>query len=229
MSFKRRKANHTHCAPQHISSKIPGRVSRQIYIVFALWYPMRLLNSVSSLLSLKALTENSTNTQLSSNSAVSLYRSRIPLNDTVSAKVRETLVQFNSAAFRELQVTSTLGPTTDPERLLDVRLLFTAGHGSIYVDMTNIWGQWVDPRFSVQPLPEGYHDLPSRLGMDIILADELKKNAGYVGSYEAVDVRWPNGLRLGNNQPYYRFWMEGNRPDFVYVGVNDQRVMASPP
>lgn len=65
--------------------------------------------------------------------------------------------------------------------------------------------------------------------MDIVVADELIKEAGYVGSYEAVDVRWPTGLPLGKEQPYYRFLMEGDRPDVVYVGVNDRRVMTSLP
>ena len=65
--------------------------------------------------------------------------------------------------------------------------------------------------------------------MDIVYADELIKKAGYVGPYEAVDVKWPTGLALGKEQPYYCFLMEGNQPDFVYVGLNDQQVMLSLP
>ena len=81
----------------------------------------------------------------------------------------------------------------------------------------------------MQPWPPGYNVLQSRLNMDIVFADELIKKAGYIGPYEAVDVKWPRGLPLGMEQSYYRFLMEGNRPDFVYVGVNDQRVMTSLP
>ena len=71
--------------------------------------------------------------------------------------------------------------------------------------------------------------MPSRLAMDIVLADELIKKAGYVGPYDAVDVSWPKGLRVGTEEAYYCFLMEGSQPDFVYVGVNDQRVMTSLP
>lgn len=66
--------------------------------------------------------------------------------------------------------------------------------------------------------------------MDIVFADELMKKAGYVGPYEAVDVKWPKGLTLlWTEQPYYCFLMEGDRPGSVYVGMNDQRVMTSLP
>ena len=190
---------------------------------------MRLLTNVTSLLSLNAVLENNTSTNLSSNAEISLYSPRIPLNDTVYAKVREVLVDSASATFREVQVTSTIGPTTNPELLLDVRLLFSSGIGTMYVEMTGIWGVWALPRYSVQPWPAGNNVLPSRIGLDIVFADELIKNAGYVGPYEAVDVKWPKGLPLGKEQPYYCFVMEGNRPDFVYVGVNNQRVLTHLP
>ena len=190
---------------------------------------MRLLTNVTSVLSLDAILDNSTTTNLSPGSDVSLYSPRVPLNETVYAQVRETLGDFHSATFRELQVTSSIGPTTNPELLLDVRLLFSYGPGTLCVDMTSIWGGWAVPRFSVQPWPTGYNALPPQIGMDIVFADKLIKKAGYVGPYEAVDVKWPNGLPLGKEQPYYYFLMEGDQPHFVYVGVTDQRVMTKLP
>ena len=99
----------------------------------------------------------------------------------------------------------------------------------MYIDMTDIWGEWASPRFTRQPRPAAYNIMPSRLVMDIVFADELIKKAGYVGPYEAVDVSWPKGLRVGTEEAYYCFLMEGSQPDFVYVGVNDQRVMTSLP
>ena len=97
------------------------------------------------------------------------------------------------------------------------------------MDMTDTWGDWGPLRFLGKPFPGGYNILPARLGMDIVLADRLKKRAGYLGPYEAVDVKWPSGLQVWKNQPYYCFLMEGNQPDFVYVGVNDGSVMTSLP
>lgn len=190
---------------------------------------MRLLSNVTSLLSLNAALETNITNNLLSNSDASLYSPRIPLNETVYEKVRGTLIDYTSASFRELQITSTIGPTTNPELLLDVRLIFSVGPGTMYIDMTDIWGQWASPRYTRQPRPAGYNIMPSRLVMDIVLADELIKRAGYVGPYDAVDVSWPNGLRVGAEEAYYCFLMEGSQPDFVYVGVNDQRVMTSLP
>lgn len=190
---------------------------------------MRLLTNVTSFLSLNAVLDNSTTTNLSSDSDIPLSSPRIPLNETVYTRVRKTLLDHTSATFRELQVTSSIGPTTNPELLVDVRLLFSSPPGTLYVDMTGIWGQWAGPRFSIQPWPKGNNVLPSQIGMDIVFADELIKKAGYLGPYEAVDVKWPKGLPLGKEQPYYCFLMEGDQPNSVYVGVNDQRVMTNLP
>lgn len=190
---------------------------------------MRPLSNVTSLLSLNAVLENSTTNSLLSRPNLSLYTPRIPLNETVFLKVRATLTKFASATFRDLQVTSNIGPTTDPELLLHVRLYFSHGDGSMYTDMTDVWGTWNSVRFSGIPFLGPYNALPARLGMDILFADQLIKRAGYVGSYGAVDVKWPKGLRLGKEQPYYCFFMEGNQPEIVYVGLNDQSVMTRLP
>lgn len=188
---------------------------------------MRLLTNVTSLLSLNAALEGSSSiTNRSANPDVSLSTPRIPLNDTVSGTVRQILATFVSAAFRELQITSTIGPTTDPELLLDVRLIFSYGRGVIYVAMTSIWGTWDPPRFFGEPWPAGTNVLPSRLVMDIVFADKLIKEAGYVEPYEAVYLRWPQGLSMAKEQPYYHFLLEGTSKN-VYVGVNDQLVTTS--
>ena len=192
---------------------------------------MRSLINVTSLLSLHAVFKNSTPTDLTPSSTpdLSLYAPRTPLNETVSAKVRRILARYQSAAFRELQVTSNFGPTTDPELLLNVRLLFSFPHGSLSADMTSTWGEWNTVRIWPELLPAGLNALPPRLGMDIVFADELMRRAGYLGSYASVLVNWPQGLRLGNDQPYYCFLMEASQSDFVYVGVNDQIVLTSLP
>ena len=99
----------------------------------------------------------------------------------------------------------------------------------MYVDMLGTWGKWSNVRFWPEPLSRGYDALPARLVMDIVFADELKRGAGYLGSYKSVVVSWPQGLPLGYDQPYYSFFEVGNQPEFVYVGVNDQIVLTSLP
>ena len=185
---------------------------------------MRPLTNLTSLLSLNAVSKNSTPTHLISQPDLSTYGPPIPLNDTVYTKVRAILLDFPAIAFRELQVTSIRGPTTSIELLLDVRLLFSDRRGSGYVDMTSRWGKWGAIRFSDAPFPVGYNVLPTRLGMDVVYADRLVKRAGYLGSYLGLIAKWPMGLRMGKDQPYYCFLMEADYPAFVYVGMNDQIV-----
>ena len=188
--------------------------------------------NVTSLLSLNAVLKNSTTTHLVSQPYLSPYGPPTPLIDAVYTKVREISRDYHSFAFRELQVTSIRGPTTSTELLLDVRLLFSDRHpgsGSGYVDMTSRWGTWGAVRFSETPFPEGYNILPTRLGMDIVLADELMKRAGYLGSYLGSIAKWPVGLPMAKDQPYYCFLMEADQPAFVWVGMNDQIVMTELP
>ena len=190
---------------------------------------MRSPINVTSLLSLNAVLKNGTTTHLIPQPDLSPYGPPIPLNDTVYTKVKQIWNDYPSLAFRELQVTSIRGPTTSPELLLDVRLLFSDRRGSAYVDMTSRWGKWGQLRFSGAPFPEGYNILPTRLGMDIVFADELIKRAGYLGSYLGLLAKWPMGLRMGRDQPYYCFLMEADQPAFVYVGMNDQTVTTELP
>ena len=188
---------------------------------------MRPFINVTSLLLLNLDLKNSTTTHLTSQPDLSYPP--IPLNDTVYTKVKQVLSDYPSFGFRELQVTSIRGPTTTPALLIDVRLLFSDRKGSAYVDMTSRWGRWGGLRFSDVPFPEGYNILPSRLFMDIVFADELMKRAGYLGPYLGSIAKWPTGLRMGKDQPYYCFLMETDQPAIVYVGMNDRSVMTELP
>ena len=127
-----------------------------------------------------------------------------------------------------MELVSVIGPTTDPELLLEVRLIFSINYGTLYLDMTETWGEWAAASFHQTTWPAGDNSLPSLLGMDVVYADELKNRAGYEEPYEAVSLMWPRGLRIGREQPYYYF-MSRDDPKFVYVGVNDQSVWTSLP
>ena len=186
---------------------------------------MRLLHNITSILSLDTL---STNISPSISSDVSLA-SRIPLNETVGTEVRRILAHFASATFRKMELVPIIGPTTDPELLLGVRLIFSLASGTLYVDMTDDWGEWGAVSLLSIHWPAGDNSLPSRLVMDVVYADELKNRAGYVEPYRTVNLGWPRGLRTGREQPYYCFVMDGNDPKRVYVGVNDQTVLTSLP
>lgn len=127
-------------------------------------------------------------------------------------------------AFRELQATPSIGSTTNPEDLTSVRLLFSIGRGTLEMQMSDVWGIWDYPHMSLEIPPEGNNVLPARIAMDVVVADELMKRAGWVGAYSAVYLIWPQGLSLGKEQPYYCFMMERDGPETVYVGTNDGSV-----
>ena len=150
------------------------------------------------------------------------------LNETVGIEVRRITAAFGTATFRKMELVSIIGLTTDPELLLEVRLFFSINYGTLYVNMTETWGEWDAANFQQTRWPAGDNILPSMLGMDVVFADELKNRAGYEEPYEAVSLKWPRGLRIGREQPYYYF-MGRDDPKFVYVGVNDQSVWTSLP
>ena len=129
----------------------------------------------------------------------------------------------------EAQLTSTFGPTTDPTTLTDVRLIFKIhgedGFYTIFVQNTS-WGGWRAPQIVSHYPPPQNGLLPSDLGMDILVADSLLKDAGYRQDYDAVDVRWPINMPIARQQVYYYFQMVGNLPSMVAVGAKDGSVIA---
>lgn len=92
------------------------------------------------------------------------------------------------------------------------------------MQMSDVWGIWDYPHMSLEIPPEGNNVLPARIAMDVVVADELMKRAGWVGAYSAVYLIWPQGLSLGKEQAYYCFMMERGGPEAVYVGTNDGSV-----
>lgn len=149
--------------------------------------------------------------------------------DAVYAEVLHMSILYPTASFVEAQLTSTFGPTTDPTTLTDVRLIFKIhgedGFYTIFVQNTS-WGGWRAPQIVSHYPPPQNGLLPSDLGMDILVADSLLKDAGYRQDYDAVDVRWPINMPIARQQVYYYFQMVGNLPSMVAVGAKDGSVIA---
>lgn len=151
---------------------------------------------------------------------------RISLRDAVVVGIARTVRRFHFATFRELEATAR-SPTTDADRLTDVRLIFkgNADIQRIIVAMET-WGIWGTPWFASEeewPLDDEAV-LPYRLNLDIRDADAKMKRAGYTGSYHAVDVQAfsEQGARP---QPWWIFLMVGQRPTRVWVGDRDGQVV----
>jgi len=149
--------------------------------------------------------------------------------DSVYAEVLHMAILYPGATFLEVQLTSVTGPTIDPTKLTDVRLIFgIQGEDDFYtIFVQNTpWGAWATPHVLAQRPPAQDGVLPSGLGMDILVADLLLKDAGYRQEYEAVDVRWPTNFPTAKQQVYYFFRMAGDAPSIVAVGARDRSIIA---
>lgn len=149
--------------------------------------------------------------------------------DAVYAEVLHMSIIYPTASFVQAQLTSVSGPTIDPTKLSDVRLIFKI-HGedafyTIFVQNKE-HGGWNSPQVVRQEPPPQDGVLPSGLGMDILVADLLIKDAGYGQDYEAVDVRWPTNYPIAKQQVYYFFHMAGDYPSMVAVGADSHEVIA---
>lgn len=151
---------------------------------------------------------------------------RISLRDATLFGAAQIVRRFNFATFHELEATAR-HPTTNVDRLTDVRLIFkgNADIPRIIVAMET-WGNWGSPWFGSEeewPLDDEA-GLPYRLNLDIRDADAMMKRAGYTGSYHAVDVQAfsEHGDRP---QPWWIFLMVGQRPTRVWVGDRDGQVV----
>lgn len=132
-----------------------------------------------------------------------------------------------------MEAVSTTGPTTDPYLLDDVRLIFAipdhAPNTTLIVEMSHVWGVWLEPRLSGMQVQPREKVMPPWLDMDIDVANEQKERAGFMGSYWSFIICWPVALPPERDQPMYMFQMEDEGPgdpDVVCVGTRDGRVSA---
>ena len=151
---------------------------------------------------------------------------RLALRDLISFGIAQTVRTFPFATFHEIEATSKR-PTTNPDHLKDVRLIFKGDvlRPIIIVEMMT-WGRWNPPRIShdheMWPLDDAV--LPRRLRLDIRDADIILKGAGFTEPYLAVDVKaFSEQGEL--EQPWWIFLMQGEHPSHVWVGDQDGTVL----
>ncbi|KAF6221594.1 hypothetical protein HO133_001560 [Letharia lupina] len=148
--------------------------------------------------------------------------------DVIYDGVKLVRSRYSRAVFREAKAASIVGPATDPHYLTDMRLVFSRTQGdyrSVYLEMTETWPRWGEPRLTTNVPPGDYGVLPSRFGMDIVDADRRMKAAGFGQRYKAVDIRWPAWFPEEWQQALYFFQMDDDGLDFVTVGARDGRVI----
>lgn len=157
-----------------------------------------------------------------------LAPNRITFAEAVAGEARAVLAGWPGTTFIEAQATTMMNPTTNPKLLTDVRLMFTIpGNQVIQSEMKRgRWNQWADPHPTSTIPSIQWGSLPVDLGMDILEADQLVKEAGYGQRYWSVSVTWPLSLPAGSAQVVYAFEMEGIRPDVIMVLTKDRTVQA---
>ena len=160
------------------------------------------------------------------------FAHRMSFHEIVRTAHIRTITQYPRARLVSVQASTIGDPTDDPEKLQDVRLVFAIPDRSPYqtliVQMSNVWGSWLAPVFSMDHPPPNHGDLPLDFGMDIVMADLLIKAHGYHRKYWWANVAWPENLAQTRLQVYYIFEMEQGEPgetDAVFVGAIDQSVV----
>ena len=146
---------------------------------------------------------------------------RVPLNVLISQAYLSTIQTYHGAILLEVHATTRSRPASTPGPLTDVRLIFSYGSSrTIYREMQQ-WGVWGPPRVLQKPPPQGDGALPFEIEMDIVEANILLRQAGFMDKYDAVDVRQPTDVPQQLQQIYYIFGMVGDGPSYVAVGVSD--------
>lgn len=135
----------------------------------------------------------------------------------VNIAVRQVREKYPDAQLYEVDAVSKL-PTTNPNDLSQLKVVFRAGRGTAIIQSTG-WGEFGPVQYIDQPWLEDVV-IPWPISMDLSEADKLLKAAGYKGNYSTATLRHP--LYPGVEQPFYIFGMTTG--EYVFVGVYDKKV-----
>lgn len=132
----------------------------------------------------------------------------------VNIAVRIVTEQYPNAKLLEADGTASAGPTTDPEKIDQLRVVFSNVDNSTVIIRETGYGEFGKPQLIHEPwLEDVIIQWPVK--MDLPDANRLKEQAGYKSAYGAVTLRNPLGPKPGN--PYFIF---GGNPAEPYVFVD---------
>jgi hypothetical protein len=124
---------------------------------------------------------------------------------------------YPEAELYEVQMQFTAPVAQVDDRVL-LKMVFRVNGGIVKLESPDPWtigspqftaGLWVGDRVIALPL-----------GLELFEADGLLKQAGYVGLYDTITLRWPVYYTM--TQPYYIFGTVVY--GYVFVGSNDRKV-----
>ncbi len=138
----------------------------------------------------------------------------LSFNGRVNIAVRIVTEQYPKARLYEADGTASAGPTTDPAKIDQLRVVFWNENNTTVIIKSTGYGEFGEPVLIDEPwLEDVIIQWPVK--MDLPQANELKEKAGYKEPYGAVTLRNPLGPTRSN--PYFIF---GGNPSKPYIFVD---------
>lgn len=139
----------------------------------------------------------------------------LSFNERVNMALRIVKKQYPGAELYEADGTASGGPTTDPAKIDQLRVVFSNVHNTTVIIKETAYGKFGKPQLLQEPwLDDVVIQWPVK--MDLPQANKLKEEAGYTKPYGGVTLRNPLvGPKLGN--PYFIF---GRNPAEPYIFVD---------
>lgn len=139
----------------------------------------------------------------------------LSFNGCVNIAVRIVQEQYPQAKLYEADGVATGGPTTNPNDINQLRVVFQNPDNTTVIIKTTTWGEFGEPVLIHEPwLGDVVIDWPIK--MDLPEANELKQKAGFNEPYTTVTLRNPLGPTRTN--PFFIFGSSPMQP-YVFVDV----------
>jgi len=131
----------------------------------------------------------------------------------VNIAVRIVTEQYPKAQLYEADGTASGGPTTDPAKIDQLRVVFRNENNTTVIIKETAYGEFGPPQLIREPWLEDVI-IQWPIKMDLPQANELKEKAGYGDPYGTVTLRNPLGPTRSN--PYFIFGGNPNKP-YIFV------------
>lgn len=138
----------------------------------------------------------------------------LSFNGCANIAVRIVTEQYPKARLYEVDGIATGGPTTDPNKIDYMRVVFQNADNTTVIIETIKWGEFGEPQLIKQPwVGDLVIDWPIK--MDLPEATKLKEQAGFPEPFANVTLRNPLGPTRTN--PFFIF---GTNPSHPYIFVD---------
>ena len=134
----------------------------------------------------------------------------VSFNTRVNSAVKIVQEQYPETALYEAGGKAISGPTTDPNKIEELRVVFNNVNDTTVIIKETSFGEFGKPELLTEPWT-GDIIIQWPVKMDLPQANILKEEAGYTDPYEFVILRNPLGPILTN--PFFIF--RGNSDVFV--------------